>query len=112
MRLRIDVRYTLTGDTSRQLLKEDGAASQEFVDDLRETLLQEPSELFEEELLMAEIATRICYELANGASSPWHYQGYKTLWAIYNTPIGRGCLLDLVQIGDLLKNLATRAFKM
>jgi hypothetical protein len=95
----------------RQLLTEEDAASQEFVNDLRETLLQDPWELFGEEPLMAEIATRICYELTNGTPSPWHYQGYKTLWAIYHTPIGKHCLQDLGQTGGLLENLATRAFK-
>jgi hypothetical protein len=61
---------------------------------------------------MAEIATQICYELTNGTPSPWHYQGYKTLWAIYYTPISKHCLHNLVQIGGLLENLVTRALKM
>jgi hypothetical protein len=84
---------------------------QDFVNDLRETLLQDPLELVEEEeYLMAEVAVRICYELANGIPSLWRYQGYKTLWALYNTPIGRHCLQDLVRTGDLIKKLARNAF--
>jgi len=95
-----------------QLLTDEDAASQDFVDDMRETLLQDPSDLVEEEEgLVAEIATRICYELANGTSSPWHYHGYKTLWALYLMSIGRFCLQDLVRTGDLLEKLAKRAFK-
>jgi len=94
-----------------QLLSDGGATSQEFVDHLRETLLQDPSELVEEVDLVAEIAIRICYELANGTPSPWHFQGYKTLWAIYLTPIGKRCLQDLVRTGDLVQKLAKRAFK-
>jgi hypothetical protein len=86
-------------------------ASQDFVDDLRETLLQDPStHVDEEKHLVAEIAVRICYELANGAPSSWHYQGYKTLWALYKTPIGRRFLQDLVRTGDLVEKLAQKSF--
>jgi hypothetical protein len=101
----------LTGWVNRQLLTDEGPATQDFVEDLRETLLQDPLELVEEEEhLVAEIAVRICYELTNGIPSSWRYQGYKTLWALYKTPIGRHCLQDLVRTGDLVKNLASKAF--
>jgi hypothetical protein len=96
---------------NRQLLTDEGPATQDFVEDLRETLLQDPLELVEEEEhLVAEIAVRICYELTNGIPSSWRYQGYKTLWALYKTPIGRHCLQDLVRTGDLVKKLARKVF--
>ncbi|KIM79891.1 hypothetical protein PILCRDRAFT_10061 [Piloderma croceum F 1598] len=94
-----------------QLLADEGPATQDFVADLRETLLQDPLELVEEEEhLVAEIAVRICYELTNGIPSLWRYQGYKTLWALYKTPIGRHCLQYLVRTGGLVKKLAINAF--
>lgn len=93
------------------MLTDEGPATQDFVEDLREILLRDPLKLVEEEEhLVAEIAVRICYELANGIPSSWRYQGYKTLWALYNTPIGRHCLQDLVQMGDLIKKLTRKAF--
>jgi hypothetical protein len=55
--------------SNRQLLTEESATSQDFIDDLRETLLQDPSELVDEEDLVAEMARRVCYELVNGTPS-------------------------------------------
>lgn len=95
----------------RQLLVDEHAASQDFADSLRETLLQDSSWPVEEKDLVAELTAQICYELAYATSSPWHYQGYKTLWALYHTVTGQHCLRSLVQNGDLIKDLAGRAFK-
>jgi hypothetical protein len=47
------------------LLADDAFAIENFAADLRETLLQD-SEPAEKELLIAEIATRLCIELAHG----------------------------------------------
>jgi hypothetical protein len=103
--------YLLIFRPSRQLLADEGDKSQDFVNDLRETLLQDPIEPLEEEPLVAEIATQICYELAHSIPSPWHHQGYKTLWALYYTPIGRNCLQALACKGDLVDKSARNAFQ-
>jgi hypothetical protein len=64
-------------------------------------LLQDSSELYSEETLLKEIATQLCFELAHGASSPWHADGYVMLRDIYRTPHGRQSLKNTHMIGDL-----------
>jgi hypothetical protein len=96
---------------NRYLLANEHLESLRFTNDLRETLLQDPPEPDGDEPLMAELVARLCNELAYGNPSPWRYQGYRALWAVYNAPHGRQCLLNLARNGVLIRDLATRALK-
>jgi hypothetical protein len=92
------------------LLADDAFAIENFAADLRETLLQD-SEPAEKELLIAEIATRLCIELAHGAPSSWRDEGYWTLWYLYHTPCSKQHLRSLDASGVLIEDLGKRAFK-
>jgi hypothetical protein len=85
--------------------------SEDFATDLRETLLQDSlDELVDERLLIAEIAARVCVELAYGTSSPWRGYGYAVLCEVYDTAHGRQFLQNLGQSGRLIDDLATAVF--
>jgi hypothetical protein len=100
----------LVPSSKRYLLADDTFAIENFAGDLRETLLQD-SKPTEKELLVAEIATQLCIELAHGAASPWRYEGFATLWHIYQTMYGKQHLQSLETSG-ILEDLAMRAFMM
>jgi hypothetical protein len=96
---------------NRYLLGNEHLESLRFTNDLRETLLQDPLEPDGDELLMVELVAQLCNELAYSDPSPWRYQGYRALWAVYNAPYGRQGLLNLARNGVLIEDLATRALK-
>lgn len=94
----------------RFLLSNDIFSSKDLAGDLRETILQDSSEFVDEGPLMAEIAARLCFELAYGTPSPWRYIGYVTLFDVYNTAHGCRSLQDLAYSGPLIDELATITF--
>jgi hypothetical protein len=95
----------------RYLLSFDSIPSEDFATDLRETLLQDSLyDLVDERLLIAEIAARVCVELAYGKPSPWRVYGYGVLCEVYETAHGRQCLQNLGQSGHLIDDLATTVF--
>jgi hypothetical protein len=89
----------------RFLLSNDNFSSEEFAGTLRETLLQESSDLVDESLLLAEIASQLCFELAYGSPSPWRVEGYNALCDVYNTAHGSQSLQHLGQSGPLIDDL-------
>ena len=91
------------------MLADDASAAENFAGDLRETLLQDAAPT-DEELLVAEMATLLCIELAYGTSSPWRDEGYATLWYLYQTSFGKQHLQYLATCGMLMDDLAERAF--
>jgi len=95
----------------RYLLADDAFGAKNIAGDLRETLLQDSAST-DKELLVAEMATLICIELAYGTSSPWRDEGYATLWYFYQTSFGKQHLQYLATCGVLMDNLAERAFNM
>jgi hypothetical protein len=62
----------------RYLLADDAFAAKNIAGDLQETLLQDSAPT-DKELLVTEMATLLCIELAYGTSSPWHDGGYVSL---------------------------------
>jgi hypothetical protein len=96
--------------TNRYLLQYNTPATQDFASDLRETLLQE--EELAEELLLVEIATRLCIELAYGPQSVWRSEGYEALWNLYQTLCCKQHLQSLDMCGILMKDMGKRAFKL
>ena len=95
----------------RNLLAENDCAAENLAGDLREILLQDSAPA-DEELLVAEMATSLCIELAYGTSSPWRAHGYDALWYLYQTPFGKQHLQYLETCGVLMHDLAKRAFNM
>ena len=93
----------------RDLLQPNSTSSINFAVSIRETLLQE-ADAADEDLLHLEFAAQLCYELAFGAPSLWCYRGYGTLADMYQTETGKKCLMELVQIGELIKHLASNTF--
>ena len=81
-----------------------------LADDIRETLLQESSEHADERPLIAEVAARLCHELACGTPSSWRVDGYYTLYHVYGTPYGKLSLQDLGRSGPLIGDLAVATF--
>ena len=94
--------------TNRYLLQDNTPATQDFASNLRETLLQE--EELAEELLLAEIATRLCIELAYGPQSVWRSKGYEALWNLYQTLCCKQHLQSLDTCGVLMEDMAKRSF--
>lgn len=92
---------------SRFLLSNDNFLSEGFARDLRETLLQDPSELADETPLLGEIVAQLCIELAYGKPSPWRAHGFSImLVSAYDIP-GRQCIQNLGCSGPLIDDLAT-----
>jgi hypothetical protein len=92
------------------LLSDDSFALDDFASDLRETLLQDSLEAIDETFLTAEIATRLCFELAYGMpSAPWRVEGYTALFSMYGTTYGQ-ILRSLGRDGPLIDNLAITTF--
>lgn len=84
-----------------------------FADNLRETILQEPSGIDEDNFLVDELAAQLCTELAYGTLDPslsWRPEAYKALCSLYQTPTGRKSLQDLGKNGNLIRDLSTAAF--
>jgi hypothetical protein len=96
---------------NRYLLADNDFAAKNLAGDLREILLQDSASA-DEELLIAEMATSLCIELAYRPASPWHATGYNTLWNLHHTPFGKQHLQYLETCGVLMDDLAKRAFKM
>jgi hypothetical protein len=95
----------------RYLLTQNDRAAENFAGDLREILLQDAAPA-DEELLVAEMTTSLCIELAYGTSSPWRAEGYFILWDLYQVSFGKKHLQYLTTCGVLMEDLAKRAFKM
>lgn len=91
----------------RFLLANDNFSSEDFAGALRETILQEPSELFNGNALIAEIAAQLCFELAYGTPSPWRYEGYAVLCEVYSTTHGSQNIRNMGRNGSLIGDLAT-----
>lgn len=94
----------------RVLLSDQGYSSHSFASHLRESLLQDDSELVDEKPLFAETAAQICLELAYNATSTCRADGYSILCVIYWTLHGSQSLQNLGQSGRLLDDLATTTF--
>lgn len=94
----------------RDLLSNHGSSSEVFVGNLRETLLQDPSELADENPLIAEVVSQLCFELAYNTISPCHATGYATLHNIYRMAHGSHSIQSLGQTSHLIDDLATTTF--
>lgn len=94
----------------RVILSRHGSSSEALACNLREMLLQDSSELFDEGPLITEMATQLCFQLAYGTPSPWYVDGYAILEDIYRTPHGRQSLLNLGQSSHVIDDLAAIAF--
>jgi hypothetical protein len=92
------------------LLADESSTSGGFADDLRETLLQESSELAEEAPLAAEIALQLCFELTYGAQSSWRWQGYAHLCYLYGAPLVKQRFQNLARQGMLIEDFMRRVF--
>jgi hypothetical protein len=97
---------------SSSLLADEATTSADFTSSLRETMLQDPSDLADEAPLVAEVATLLCFELAYSTPMPWHYGGYNALFFLYITPHGKQSLQNLALHGGLIEDLARRTFEM
>ena len=86
-------------------------ATEEFAGALRETLLQD-SEPADNDLLIGEMATQLIIELAYGTPSAWRAEGYRMLWHIYQIACVKQHIQFLGKHGDLMKDLAERAFNL
>lgn len=98
------------GIWQRSLLSNHGFPSNGFPIVLIETLLQDTLDLVDERLLIAEIASQLCIELAYGLPSPWRDKAYETLCGVYQTGHGGESLQDLGRNGPLIACLASAAF--
>jgi hypothetical protein len=94
----------------RFILSIHSSPSEGFTESLREILLQDSSDLFDEEPLIAEMAAQLCFELAYGTPSPWRVFGYVVLDAIYRTPYGSQSLQNLGQNGHVIDDVAAAVF--
>ena len=96
--------------------------SNDFIFQLRETLLHDPSQRSnsdsvneqreDEDLVMAEVVTLICHQLAGAlvTDCSWREKAYFTLYTLYETPGGKSGLQTLSANGGLMHNLATSTF--
>lgn len=83
----------------------------EVARDLRESMLQEPSDVIDDELLMREISEQICFALAYGPFSPWRIYGFMALVVLCNISSGRMHLQHLEYNGTLMQDIAKRIFQ-
>lgn len=87
------------------------SGSEEFVSDFREVLLQNRSDGGDDdEWVMAELISQLCFELAFASASSWRHECYLALHFLYRTSIGRKHLRRLGKNSVLIENLARRAF--
>lgn len=102
---------------------QDGSApSSDFIFQLRETLLHDPSQRSnsgsvneqreEEDLMMAEVVALICHELIGALTTAlsWREKAYFALYTLYETPGGKRGLQTLGANGRLMHDLATSTF--
>jgi len=96
---------------SRYLLADEDVESQFLGGNLREGLLQDPSDSSDEDSLMAEIAAQICFGLAYGPPSPWRLYGFLAVENLLSIPRVKQWLHNLGRDGVLIKDMAIRAFR-
>jgi|ERR1700679_2651050 hypothetical protein len=94
----------------RYLLANSHFSSDNFADTLRETILQDPSEIDHGGPLVAEIVAQFCFELAYNATSPWRDEGYALLNEAYFTTYGSRSIQHLARNGPLIRDLAMTTF--